>query len=135
MSHPCYAALLWQKLALQITAVDEWERLFLTKLPADGSVCYRLLRNHCRARIQLWNLGVELDQYKLIWLEIFFFFCKPLLWNNIINKVFYYVLTQHQYITINTLVLATCFGFYQRSSGLSLLYGSTVSVHTHYGIP
>ena len=50
-----------------------------------------------------------------------------------VNKVFYYVLTQHQYIIINTLVLATCFGFYQPSSGLCLLYGGTFSVHIHYG--
>ena len=37
------------------------------------------------------------------------------------NKMFYYVLAQHHYIIINTSVLATCFGFYQSSSGLSLL--------------
>ena len=52
-----------------------------------------------------------------------------------INKVIYSVLAQHQYILINTLVLATCFGFYQPSSGLCLLYGGTFSVHIHYGIP
>ena len=34
----------------------------------------------------------------------------------IFNKRFYYVLAQHQYIIINTLALATCFGFYQPSS-------------------
>ena len=29
------------------------------------------------------------------------------------DKMVYSVLAQHQYIIINTLVLATCFGFYQ----------------------
>ena len=49
-------------------------------------------------------------------------------------KLFYPVLTQHQNIIINTLVLATCFGFYQPYSGLCLLYEGTFSVHTHCGI-
>ena len=57
----------------------------------------------------------------------------PIVYN--INKVFNYVLPQHQYIIINTLILATCFGLYQPSSGLCLLYGGTFSVHIQYEIP
>ena len=34
----------------------------------------------------------------------------------------YSILTKHQYIILNTLVLVTCFSFYQPSSGLCLLY-------------
>ena len=37
----------------------------------------------------------------------------------IFNKVIYSVLAQHQYIIINTLVLTSCFGFYQPSSMLT----------------
>ena len=51
------------------------------------------------------------------------------------GTMIYSVLGQHQYIIINTLVLATRFGFYHPSSGLCLLYGGTFSVHIHYGIP
>ena len=47
------------------------------------------------------------------------------------NKVIHYVLAQHQYIIINSLVLAICFDFYQPSSGLCLLYRGTFSVHIH----
>ena len=36
--------------------------------------------------------------------------------------MFYYALAPRQYIKNNTLVLATCFGFYQPSSGFCLLY-------------
>ena len=57
--------------------------------------------------------------------------CKPAYF---VNKMIYSVLAQHQYIIINTLVLATCFGFYQPSSDLCLLYGGTFSVRIHWGI-
>ena len=53
----------------------------------------------------------------------------------IFNKVIYSILAQNQYIIIDTLVLATCFGFYQPPSGLCLLYGGIFSVHIHYEIP
>jgi hypothetical protein len=36
---------------------------------------------------------------------------------------------------ICTLIMATCFGFYQPSSGLCLPYGGTSSMYIHYGIP
>ena len=49
----------------------------MTKLPKYGTVYYHCLRNLCKARIRLWNLGVGLDQYKIIWFELFL--CKPLL--------------------------------------------------------
>ena len=52
----------------------------------------------------------------------------------VFNKVIYSVLTQHRYIIINTLVLATRFGFYQPSSGLCLLHGGYIQcAHTLWG--
>ena len=51
-----------------------------------------------------------------------------------IQHAFYYALTQSQYLSINTLVLSKCFGFYQLSSSLGFLYGSKYIVQIHYVI-
>ena len=51
------------------------------------------------------------------------------------QSVLFRLNTTSVHIIIDSLVLATCFGFYRPSSGLCLLYVGTFSVHIHYGIP